>query len=124
MIPLQLDGVEGGELTVYRGHYEDGTTRLERGEELPWDRQLRISHAPGYSTMGQYMRLLHRVSPIRSGTRVTLNLNLRSATRPYIDDNSLCYLAADNPDLGFISEMVKDLRTRQLPTYMHHAANQ
>ncbi len=117
LIPLQLDGVEGGELQVFHGNYEAGLSKIERGEDIPVTQITSMSHEQGSSTLGQYMRLLHRVSPITSGTRITLNLNLRSSERPFIDDNSLCYLAADNPDLEFIAEVLDDIKERQLPAY-------
>jgi hypothetical protein len=69
------------------------------------------------------MRLMHRVAPISRGSRITLNLNLRSLEQPYIDDNSMYYLAADNPSLDFVDEYVTDLRERQLPAFVaKHAA--
>ncbi|MDH6238613.1 tetrahydromethanopterin S-methyltransferase subunit F, partial [Cryobacterium sp. CG_9.6] len=38
--------------------------------------------------------------------------------KPYIDDNPMFYLAADNPTFDWVDEYVNDVRTRQLPAYL------
>lgn len=117
LIPLAMEEVEGGELEIYRGNPEVGLSRLEQGIQ-PRARQLiKVKHRLGCSTMGQFFRVMHRTAPIRHGYRVTLNLNLRSRDKPFIDDNSLVYLGADNPDGTWIPELLKDVSERQLPAY-------
>lgn len=120
LVPLLIRDTEGGELEIFRGPADEGLARQARREPIPEDRLLRIAHKPGHSVVGQLMRVMHRVRPMSRGLRVTLNLNLRSAERPYIDDNTLCYLAADNPELGWQEEYVADVRARQLPAYLAH----
>jgi hypothetical protein len=119
MIPLIIDdGLVGGELEIFGGPSEAGLARQATDDHFDDDELIRIPHRMGYSIVGQLMRLMHRVTPISRGSRITLNLNLRSLERPYIDDNSMYYLAADNPSLDFVDEYVADLRERQLPAYL------
>jgi len=119
MVPLAIEDLHGGELELYRGSCEVGLARhYEAKEQIEASETVRLAHRPGYSILGQLMRLMHRVSPIERGARVTLNMNLRSAARPYIDDNTLCYLAADNPDFEWRDEYFADVRERQLPRYL------
>jgi hypothetical protein len=118
MVPLSIENLVGGELELYRGSSEVGLARVAANEEINESETVRVDHRAGYSIFGQLMRLMHRVAPIEQGSRITLNLNLRSAKHPYIDDNSLCYLAADNPDLEWQNEYLSDVRERQLPSYM------
>ncbi len=119
LIPLQIDEhLQGGELELYLGNPEVGRAMLERGEELPRERVMKLQHKMGFSTLAQLLGVLHRTAPIRVGTRVTLNLNLRSVERPFVDDNRLFYLAADNDeDTAWLEEMTRDVRERQLPAY-------
>ena len=117
LVPLALDEVEGGELELYHGNSEIGLSLIEEGREIPEADILRIRHKLGFSTVGQLLRVLHRTAPIRRGYRVTLNLNLRSADKPYVDDNNMVYLGADNPEDEWHAEYMADIRTRQLPTY-------
>lgn len=121
LVPLTIDDLVGGELELYRGNADEGLARYNSGERIADDRIVQIKHQEGYSVLGQLMRLMHRVRPVEQGSRVTLNLNLRSLERPYIDDNTMCYLAADNPDLAWQEEYVRDLRDRLLPSYMAQA---
>ncbi|MGJ3262925.1 MAG: hypothetical protein ACFE0R_06795 [Salinarimonas sp.] len=121
LIPLEIEDLDGGELELYRGHADEGLARVARGETVPEERIVRVRHELGCSVLGQLMRLMHGVRRIRRGRRVTLNLNLRSAERPYIDDNTMCYLGADNPDFAWQEEYIRDLRERVLPAYLSHA---
>jgi len=119
MIPLAIDdALEGGELEVFAGSSEVGLARQAAGDRFDDEETARIAHQMGYSIVGQLMRLMHRVTPISRGSRVTLNLNLRSSERPHIDDNSMCYLAADNPGREWEAEYIRDVRERQLPQYL------
>jgi hypothetical protein len=118
LVPLAIEDLEGGELELYRGDFDHGLARVARGETIGEAEILRLRHAMGYSVCGQLMRLMHRVRPVTRGYRVTLNLNLRSAERPWLDDNSLTYLAADNPDMAWLDDYVDDVRSRVLPAYL------
>jgi len=119
MVPLAIDGLVGGELELYLGSSEVGLARLyEAHEEISDSKLVRVKHQLGFSILGQLMRLMHRVNPVTHGSRMTLNMNLRSAKRPFIDDNTMCYLAADNPELEWQSEYFEDVRSRQLPRYL------
>jgi hypothetical protein len=122
LVPLQIDEqIQGGELELYLGNPEVGRAMLERGEELPRERIMKVQHKLGFSTLAQLLGVLHRTAPIRSGTRVTLNLNLRSVERPFVDDNRLFYLAADNDDdTAWLEEMTRDVQERQLPAYRRY----
>lgn len=119
IIPLQItDDAVGGELTVLAGNHETGFARLARGERFDEAELWTFPHRLGHSTLAQLMRVLHATAPMPSGARVSLNLNLRSRTRPYIDDNPMYYLGADNPDFDWVDEYVEDVRDRQLPSYL------
>jgi hypothetical protein len=118
LVPLDVADLEGGELELYRGSADAGLA-LQAGGESPTD-TLCVDHRLGYSVLGQLMRIMHRVRPITRGYRITLNMNLRSFERPFIDDNSMCYLAADNPDFSWQNEYLRDLKERVLPAYLGH----
>lgn len=119
MVPLAIDDLDGGELELFRGNSEVGLARhYQAGEEIRDDETIRLPHRLGYSIVAQLMRLMHRVTPIVRGSRVTLNMNLRSAKHPYIDDNTMCYLAADNPDFNWQGEYIADVREHVLPRYL------
>lgn len=113
-----MDQLEGGELELYKGPSEVGLAMQSQGLSIPSSNIAKVSHRLGYSVLGQLMRLMHRVSPISKGSRITLNMNIRSADRPYVDDNSMCYLAADNPDFAWTEAYIADVRGRQLPAYL------
>jgi len=117
LIPLLMEDVEGGDLELFRGYAETGFSLIEEGKEIPRKDVLRFGHKVGYSILGQLLRVFHRTAPIRKGYRVTLNLNLRSRDKPYIDDNTLVYLGADNPEEDWHAEYMADIRARQLPAY-------
>lgn len=117
LIPLSMNDLEGGELEIYRGNSEVGLSLIEEGQDVPQADVLKIEHKPGCSTVGQFLRVLHRTAPILKGYRVTLNLNLRSQDKPYVDDNNLVYLGADNPDGDWHAEYLADIQARQLPAY-------
>ncbi|TRC95567.1 hypothetical protein FJV76_01915 [Mesorhizobium sp. WSM4303] len=71
-----------------------------------------------YATLGQFLGVLHRTAPIQFGDRVTLVLNQRSVAKPYVDDNRMFYLAADNDhDREWVNELAEDVWTNQLPAY-------
>jgi hypothetical protein len=118
LVALAVDDAEGGELTVYAGDSDEGMELVRAGEDLPPERLVKMQHEVGYSLVGQFIRVLHRAEPMTNGCRITLNFGLRSAERPYIDDNSMFYLAADNPSFDFVDEYVTDVRERQLPAYV------
>lgn len=119
LIPLEIsEDIEGGELEIYRGDYEIGMALLQKKRDLPKDQLLSVPHQMGCSTLAQLIRVLHRAVPITKGRRVTLNLNLRSKERPFIDDNHLFFLGADNPDFEWIDDYIEDVRNNQLPAYM------
>jgi hypothetical protein len=117
LVPLIIDDIDGGELELFRGPAEEGLARYD-GREVPQEQTIAVTHEVGYSVLGQLMRLMHRVRPIRRGFRVTLNLNLRSTALPFIDDNTPWYLAADNPDLLWMDEYLRDLREKVVPAYL------
>lgn len=118
IIPLQIspDAI-GGDLRVYQGNYDEGMARLERGDEFVDTELTRFPHRMGSHTVAQLMRVLHSTDPMLAGARISLNLNLRSAREPFIDDNPLYYLGADNPSFTWVEEYISDVRTRQLPAY-------
>ncbi len=121
MIPLEIENLVGGELEIYRGDYEEGIARQSRGgDPVPEDRILKISHKPGWGILGQLMRTAHRVAPIETGHRITLNLNWRSVSKPWIDDNTITYLAADNPELEWEEEYLQDVHEVHIPAYLDH----
>ncbi|AZO12929.1 hypothetical protein EN817_10225 [Mesorhizobium sp. M3A.F.Ca.ET.174.01.1.1] len=75
-----------------------------------------------YATLGQFLGVLHRAAPIQLGERVTLVLNQRSVSKPYVDDNRMFYLAADNDqDRAWVNELAEDVWNNQLPAYRRHA---
>ena len=118
IIPLDISGdALGGDLRVYRGNHDEGMARLKRGEQFADTELTRFTHHIGSRTVAQLMRVLHSTDPMLAGSRVSLNLNLRSAREPFIDDNPLYYLGADNPSFAWIEEYLEDVRTRQLPAY-------
>jgi hypothetical protein len=123
LIPLSIsDPLVGGHLEIYCDDSEKGRALLESGRELPRNKIMRIDHKIGYATLGQFLGVLHRAAPIHLGSRVTLVLNQRSASKPYVDDNRLFYLAADNDqDRSWIDELAQDVWTNQLPAYRRHA---
>lgn len=96
---------------------------IAKGEELPSDRMMHIQHKVGSSIFGQLMNVPHRTEPMSRGKRVTLTMNLRSRSRPFIDNNPMFYLAADNPDFEWVDDYVQDVRTRQLPAYLEYRAS-
>ncbi|QKC73988.1 hypothetical protein EB815_26625 [Mesorhizobium loti] len=76
-----------------------------------------------YATLGQFLGVLHRTAPIQYGERVTLVLNQRSVAKPYVDDNRMFYLAADNDhDRQWVNELAEDVWTNQLPAYRRFEA--
>ena len=119
LIPLSIsDPIVGGELEVFLGNTDEAQARQDRGADIEKHEAMRIPHKMNYSTLGQMLGVLHRTQPIHFGERITLNLNLRSVEKPYIDDNRLFYLAADNDeDRSWVDEVVADLWQRQLPAY-------
>lgn len=117
LVPLSMEDVDGCELEVYCGNHETGQALLADGQEIPTDQILKVQHRMGSSTLGQFIRVLHRTTPMQRGTRVTLVLNQRSRDKAYVDDNALYYLGADNPDFSWLDEVVTDVRSRQLPSY-------
>ncbi|WP_410650394.1 hypothetical protein [Amycolatopsis sp. cmx-4-54] len=122
LIALSADDVSGGELVIYRGELDEGRARLASEGFLPEDRTTRITHRVGHSVFGQLMGVLHRTAPMTAGTRVTLNLNLRSAVQPHIDDQRLSHLAAESPEFDWLDHYVSDVRSRQLPSLRTSAA--
>jgi len=119
LIPLEISNdIEGGELEIYQSDYEIGLMHLEQNISIPSENILSLLHRKECSTLAQLMRVLHRTAPIKKGRRVTLNLNLRSIDKPYIDDNHMFYLGADNPDFHWLDDYIKDVKNIQLPAYM------
>ena len=119
LIPLEIsDPIIGGELEIYLGDCEVGRAKVNQRLPLPQRNILRIPHSMGYSTLGHFLGIFHRTAPIQFGNRITLVLNLRSAEKPFIDDNRLFYLAADtDQDAEWVMEMTKDVWENQLPAY-------
>ena len=119
LIPLEIsDPIIGGELEIYLGNPDIGRSMVNRGELPPAQQIMRVPHRLGYATLGHFLGVLHRTAPIKFGNRITLVLNLRSVERPFVDDNRVFYLAADNDgEQGWINEIEKDVRERQLPAY-------
>lgn len=120
LVPLAISDLEGGELEIFRGPAELGLHNASHSKPIRPQDVISLRHRMGFSIFGQLMRVAHRVRPISQGSRVTLNMNVRSATHPYIDDNNMCYLAADNPDFAWADEYFSDVRQRQLPAYLKH----
>jgi hypothetical protein len=124
IIPLSIDdGSEGGDLAVFGGNYEVGLARLAAGEQIPSQETHTFSHQMGQATLGQLMRVLHSVTPMTRGRRISLNLNLRSRERPFIDDNPMYYLGADNPTFDWVEEYIRDVKEHQLPAYLSAQAS-
>ncbi|MDG4896283.1 hypothetical protein P9272_22180 [Mesorhizobium sp. WSM4976] len=123
LIPLSIsDPLIGGHLEIYCDDSETGRSILESGRDLPRNKIMRIDHKMNYATLGQFLGVLHRTAPIQLGERVTLVLNQRSTIRPYVDDNRLFYLAADNDhDRAWVNELAEDVWTNQLPAYRRDA---
>lgn len=119
LIPLEIFNPVGGELELYRGSADEGLSKVHKGQSIAPEKIIQVKHQEGYSVLGQLMRLMHRVNPMTQGHRTTLNLNFRSAIKPFIDDNSMCYLAADNPDFSWQEKYIEDVREKQLPAYMN-----
>lgn len=118
------DPIIGGELEIYLGNSEAGKCETDAGRELPESKILRIPHRVGYSTVGQFLGVLHRTAPIRYGHRLTLNLNLRSVDRSFVDDNRPFYLAADTDhDDAWMDEIREDVWNNQLPSYRKFEQN-
>lgn len=122
LVPLSIsDPIDGGHLEIYRGNCEAGKAMLERGELLPGKDVMTLDHVVGQSTLGQFIGVLHRTAPIRSGSRVTLVMNLRSVEKPFVDDNRLFYLAADNDDDDrWVDEVKRDVWEHQLTAYRRY----
>lgn len=122
LVPLSIsDPIDGGHLEIYRGNCEAGKALLERGEALPAEDVITLDHVVGRSTLGQFIGVLHRTAPIRLGSRVTLVMNLRSVEKPFVDDNRLFYLAADNDeDDQWVDEVKRDVWEHQLTAYRRH----
>ncbi|NER78225.1 MAG: hypothetical protein F6K42_01350 [Leptolyngbya sp. SIO1D8] len=120
IIPLAIDALEGGELQIYRGHSDIGLAELERDGSLPSEKILSVKHQVGHSVFGQFMGLLHRVKPVTKGYRISLNMTYRSKERPYLDNNHMWYLGADNPEFEWQEEYLNDVREKQLPAYLNH----
>ena len=119
LIPLSISNpLVGGHLEIYCDDSETGRAILESGREIPRNRVMRIDHKMNYATLGQFLGVLHRTAPIRFGERVTLVLNQRSVAKPYVDDNRMFYLAADNDeDRSWVEQLAMDVWTNQLPAY-------
>jgi len=99
IVPLAISSdMDGGELEIYRGDFDEGLAILKNGGVFSDNELMKVPHRLGSSTLAQLIRVLHRTAPIHTGSRISLNLNMRSRGRPYVDDNSLVYLGADNPD--------------------------
>jgi hypothetical protein len=120
IIPLDIDNLEGGETQVYCNNHEIGRLELEENKELPHNKIISVEHKMGFSLLGQFYRVLHRASPIYNGSRMTLNIGYRSRNKPYIDDNSLVYLGADNPDFEWLDQYYDDVKQNKLPAYLKH----
>ncbi|MGY6655446.1 hypothetical protein ACXIZN_25115 [Amycolatopsis sp. TRM77291] len=116
IIPLEIHDLTGGGLQIYSGDYEIGLSKLQAGDTL--SDLVSIPHRIGATTLAQLMRVLHRTEPIATGHRISLNLNLRSRDKPYIDDNAAYYLAADNPDYEWVKQYLDDVHARQVPAYL------
>ncbi|MDQ9127700.1 hypothetical protein RDT67_14825 [Serratia fonticola] len=119
LIPLSIsEQIQGGNLEIYNGITEEGKAILESGEVITSNKIIGLDHKCGYSTLGQFIGILHRTAPISIGERVTLVLNLRSQEKSFIDDNRMFYLAADN-DLNsdWVHELKQDVWNNQLPAY-------
>ena len=124
LIPLEISSpILGGELEIYLGNCEVGKAKTNRRESISEREILRIPHRMGSSTLGHFLGVLHRTSPIQFGHRITLVLNLRSVERPFVDDNRLFYLAADtDQQREWVNEMAQDVWENQLPAYRRFEA--
>lgn len=118
IIPLVIEELEGGELEVYQGHSDVGLAELIRDGEIPPEKILSIDHEVGCGVFGQFMGLLHRVKPVTKGRRISLNMAYRSKERPYVDNNTMWYLGADNPEFDWQEEYLNDIKNKQLPAYL------
>lgn len=119
LVPLSIsDPIVGGHLEIYCDNADKGRAILEKGQELPRNKILKIDHKMQYATLGQFVGVLHRTAPIKLGDRVTLVLNQRSKVKPFVDDNRMFYLAADNDvDRSWVQELADDVWNNQLPAY-------
>jgi hypothetical protein len=124
LIPLDIsDPIIGGELEIYMDNCEAGKAKVNRQESLPEANILRMPHRMEYSTLGHFLGVLHRTTPIRYGHRLTLVLNLRSQERPFVDDNRVFYLAADTDQQSdWVQDVVQDVWDKQLPAYRRFEA--
>ena len=122
IINLALDDLEGGQMEIYCGSEDEGRSLLESADALPVDALREIEPRIGYSVYGQFTRTLHRTKPITKGNRIALLIAHRSVEKPYVDDNSLWFLGADNPDFEWAGEFVRDERERKLPAYLRDKA--
>lgn len=119
LIPLVMEDVEGGELEIYCEQREKARLELQETNGVPnKDKIISIKHNIDYSIFSQLHRCLHRTAPLKKGLRITLNLTFRSKEQPYIDDNTMWYLGADNPKFEWLDELVKDVKEHQLPAYI------
>ncbi|MTE22077.1 hypothetical protein F0L17_23800 [Streptomyces sp. TRM43335] len=118
LVALEVDDAVGGRLEIFQGDFDAAMAAVQKGHVLPSDRMIHLQHKVGSSMFGQLMRVAHRTEPMTRGTRITLTMNLRSVAHPYIENNPMYYLAADNPDFEWVDEYVADVRERQLPAYL------
>lgn len=119
LIPLDMDGLSGGEFQVYRGQPDIGRHLESVHGAIPEQEILTVPYRMGCSTFGQFFRVLHRAAPITAGRRVTLMMAMRSVARPFLDDNMPWYLGADNPNFDtWLPAYLDDMRNRQLPAYL------
>ena len=125
LIPLDIsDPIIGGELEIYLGNCEVGKSLTDDGKVLNPTQILTLPHKMGYSTLGQFHGILHRIAPIKYGHRLTLVLNSRSVERSFIDDNRMFYLAADTDQSDeWVNEMAQDVWEHQLPAYRSFEQN-
>ena len=112
LIPLSIsDPLVGGHLEIYCDDCERAARSWKAAASCRATKIMRIDHKMGYATLGQFLGVLHRTAPIHLGSRVTLVLNQRSVAKPYVDDNRMFYLAADNDQ---DREWVDELAARRL----------
>ncbi|NEO55209.1 MAG: hypothetical protein F6K54_20290 [Okeania sp. SIO3B5] len=118
IINLELSDVVGGEMQIYKGSEDEGRMELVKNGKIPEEKLLTVKPRLEYSVFGQFTRTLHRTRPIESGSRIALLIAYRSKEKPYIDDNTVWFLAADNPRMEWLDDFTQDIKSTKIPAYL------
>jgi hypothetical protein len=116
LIPILLDGnCRGGSTVIFRGCPQSGLAIQRKGQKIPRDRLLSVSHEIGRSIVMQGRSLCHSAEVLTDGQRVTLVLPLRSKLKPWKDNNTLERLLLDDSPEDVVDEWTRDSIHRKLP---------